>query len=56
MSSDERILKQLDDEGVLLLTLNRPRRKNAFDEAQWDALADAIREANQGIRALPWCS
>jgi enoyl-CoA hydratase/carnithine racemase len=50
MSSDERILKQLDDEGVLLLTLNRPRRKNAFDEAQWDALADAIREANQDPR------
>jgi enoyl-CoA hydratase/carnithine racemase len=50
MSSEARILKQLDDEGVLLLTLNRPRRKNAFDEEQWDALADALREANHDPR------
>jgi enoyl-CoA hydratase/carnithine racemase len=50
MSSEARILNELDDEGVLLLTLNRPRRKNAFDEEQWDSLADAIREANQDPR------
>lgn len=49
-STEARILKELDDEGVLLLTLNRPRRKNAFDEEQWDSLADAIREANQDPR------
>ena len=42
MSTEPRILKDLDDEGVLLVTLNRPRRKNAFDEAQWDGLADTV--------------
>jgi enoyl-CoA hydratase/carnithine racemase len=39
-----RVLEAID-EGVLLLTLNRPERKNAFDETMWrearDALADA---------------
>ena len=48
--SEERILKQLDDEGVLLATLNRPRVKNAFDEPQWDALADTLNEARQDPR------
>ncbi len=38
---------QLDDEGVLLVTLDRPARKNAFDEAQWDALATALDEARE---------
>jgi enoyl-CoA hydratase/carnithine racemase len=47
VSEEPRILKQLDDEGVLLVTLNRPRVKNAFDEAQWDALADTLNEARQ---------
>ena len=46
MSNDERIIHQLDDSGVLHLTLNRPHRKNAFDEDQWDAFADALRAAN----------
>ncbi len=36
------LLQSLDDEGVLLITLNRPDKKNAFDEAQWDALAEAL--------------
>lgn len=44
--SDEAILKELDD-GVLLVTLNRPKRKNAFDDPQWDGLADALREARE---------
>jgi enoyl-CoA hydratase/carnithine racemase len=47
VSEEPRILRQLDDEGVLLLTLNRPHKKNAFDEAQWDALADALNEARK---------
>ncbi|MCK9230689.1 MAG: enoyl-CoA hydratase-related protein [Syntrophales bacterium] len=42
-------------DGVLLLTLNRPERKNAFDRAQWKALAaelDAAREDDGVIVAL----
>lgn len=35
-----------EDRGrVRLLTLNRPHRKNAFNEAQWDAFADALHAA-----------
>ena len=45
--SRTRILEDLND-GVLVLTLNRPERKNAFDETMWretrDALADAQRD------------
>lgn len=40
------VLKELKD-GVLLLTLNRPDKKNAFNAEQWKALAaelDAARE------------
>lgn len=48
--SDAPILKELDEEGVLLLTLNRPRRKNAFNDPQWDGLADALREAREDPR------
>lgn len=44
--SDEAILKELDD-GVLLVTLNRPRRKNAFNDPQWDGLAGALRDARE---------
>ena len=45
--SDEPILKELDDHGVLLVTLNRPRRKNAFNDPQWDALTAALRDARE---------
>lgn len=38
----EPLLTNLDDDGVLLLCLNRPERKNAFNDAQWDALAAAL--------------
>jgi len=44
------ILKQLDDDGVLLITLNRPKRKNAFNEAQWDGFADALNDAREDPR------
>jgi enoyl-CoA hydratase/carnithine racemase len=43
------VLCELDD-GVLLLTLNRPRKKNAFDDPQWDALRDALSEAREDAR------
>ena len=41
----DRVLKDLDEDGVLLLTLNRPEKKNAFDEQQWQEAAAALREA-----------
>ena len=47
MSSSEKVLRELDEEGVLLITLNRPRRKNAFDNEQWDGLAAALDEARE---------
>lgn len=34
--------------GVRLITLNRPQKKNAFDDAQWDGFAAALRAANDG--------
>ena len=46
MSDEPRVLRRQDG-GVLLLTLNRPRKKNAFDDPQWDALRDALREARE---------
>lgn len=36
------VLQQLDDDGVLLLTLNRPNKKNAFNNEQWLAFRDAL--------------
>ena len=35
----------LDDHGVLVITLDRPERKNAFDGDQWDAAAAALDDA-----------
>jgi enoyl-CoA hydratase/carnithine racemase len=42
--SEAPVLQEYDD-GVLLVTLNRPEKKNAFDEAQWDGLRDALNRA-----------
>ncbi len=36
---------ELDDHGVLVVTLDRPERKNAFDGAQWDDAAAALDDA-----------
>ncbi|GAA4096569.1 enoyl-CoA hydratase-related protein [Zhongshania borealis] len=36
------VLQQLDDDGVLLLTLNRPKKKNAFSNEQWLAFRDSL--------------
>lgn len=40
------VLRELAD-GVLLVTLNRPRKKNAFDDPQWDGLRDALNDARE---------
>ena len=48
--SEAPVLEQLDDDGVLLLTLNRPEKKNAFDDPQWDALRDALDRARRNER------
>lgn len=42
----EPVLRELD-EGVLRLTLNRPEKKNAFDDPQWDALREALDAARE---------
>lgn len=42
--SDAPVIRDLDD-GVLLLTLNRPEKKNAFNDPQWDGLRDALNDA-----------
>lgn len=47
--SDE-VLRELDEDGVLKLTLNRPEKKNAFNDPQWDGLADALNEARDDGR------
>ncbi len=45
--TDSPILTNLDPEGVLTVTFNRPEKKNAFNTAQWQGLADAINEARE---------
>src|SRR5512138_3339543 len=51
--SRTRVLESLNH-GVLRITLNRPERKNAFDETMWrearDALADA--QADDAVRTV----
>jgi enoyl-CoA hydratase/carnithine racemase len=48
--SEAPVLQELDDDGVLLLTLNRPKKKNAFNDPQWDALRDALNQARSDER------
>ena len=43
MSTYETILLETNEAGVAVLTLNRPDKKNAFNDPQWDALRDALR-------------
>lgn len=45
-SAESPVLQNLDD-GVLLLTLNRPKKKNAFNDPQWDGLRDALLAARE---------
>jgi len=50
MPDSDSVLCELDAEGVLLVTLNRPAKKNAFNEAQWDALARILDEGRADPR------
>ncbi|MCA9513281.1 MAG: enoyl-CoA hydratase-related protein [Myxococcota bacterium] len=44
------IRTSLDDDGVLLVTLDRPARKNAFHDEQWDGLAACLGGAREDAR------
>jgi len=44
--SEAPVLCDLDDDGILTVTLNRPQRRNAFDPAQFLALGEALARAN----------
>ena len=44
------VLRELDEDGVLLVTLNRPEKKNAFHDPQWDGLRDALADAREDPR------
>jgi len=48
------VLEDISAEGVLLLTLNRPERKNAFNNQMWRDFRDALAEAqdNDAVRAV----
>ena len=39
------VLTQLEDSGVLRVTLNRPKSKNAFNIEQWNRFRDVLSEA-----------
>ena len=45
MTDDAPVLLIEDDGGARILTLNRPDRLNAFDQALWHATADALEAA-----------
>ena len=45
--SDQPVLTELDDDGVLLVSWNRPRKKNAFNDPQWDGFRDALNQARE---------
>lgn len=50
MTEEPRMIQELDEHGVLLVKMNRPRKKNAFDEEQWDALTDVLTKAEEDRR------
>lgn len=46
MTTGGAVLREVRD-GVMQVTLNRPHKKNAFDDAQWLGLADALRDGRE---------
>lgn len=48
------VLETLEDSGVLLIEFNRPQKKNAFNDPQWDAFTDALQRAraNPAVAAI----
>jgi enoyl-CoA hydratase/carnithine racemase len=46
----DRVLTSRDEDGILLITFNRPEKKNAFDEQQWHEAAAALREVQSDPR------
>lgn len=48
--SEELVLRTLDEDGVLTLTMNRPSRRNAFNSEAFLALGHAFHEANADPR------
>lgn len=52
--TDEPVLLSEHTDGVLTLTLNRPRRKNAIDDELWSTLGEALTEAGNDpqVRAV----
>jgi 2-(1,2-epoxy-1,2-dihydrophenyl)acetyl-CoA isomerase len=53
MATHETVLEERDA-GVLALTLNRPRQRNAFNRQMWHELRDALRDAQDDadVRAV----
>ncbi|MFT5575563.1 MAG: enoyl-CoA hydratase/carnithine racemase [Bermanella sp.] len=47
VTMSDTILQNLDEDGVLLITLNRPHKKNAFNVEQWTAFREAINAAKE---------
>jgi enoyl-CoA hydratase/carnithine racemase len=45
--SESPILTDLDDDGVLTITFNRPQKQNAFNKALWVGFRDALKEARE---------
>jgi len=50
----ETVIEERGGDGVLVLTLNRVGRKNAFDETMWREARDALRDAQESdaVRAV----
>ena len=46
MATRDTVLEERDT-GVLVLTLNRPRQRNAFNRQMWHELRDALRDAQE---------
>ncbi|ASJ75455.1 enoyl-CoA hydratase [Granulosicoccus antarcticus] len=46
------LLEQLDSQGILTLTLNRPKQFNALSEAMLDALQSALHNVDERVRVI----